>query len=248
MFQADQVKSLNELETLAFNYIVKNSQAKDMTIRELAQKVYVSTSTIIRMANKLGFDGWAELKFYLKSEFNRAVEEQHYDNMMEFNLFLHRMSQPTYQHRLNETARLISETRYCVFMGVGQSGAIAAYGARYFTSIGLKAFAISDPYIAIQVYGEDVVGIVLSESGETEQVVNKTIELKGAGSKVISVTNNEENSIARLADIRLSYNLVDEWSKLYPLGNLTTGLPSLAIVETLAHKAVSRQFDKVVKE
>ncbi|MDN5440340.1 MAG: MurR/RpiR family transcriptional regulator, partial [Lactococcus lactis] len=35
-----------------------------------------------------------------------------------------------------------------------------------------------------------------------------------------------------------------EWSKQYPLGNLTTQLPVLAILEILAHKSIDYHLKK----
>lgn len=75
-------------------------------------------------------------------------------------------------------------------------------------------------------------------------VVNKELEFKAGGAKIISITNNEDCTVAKLADYQLSYNLVNEWSKQYPLGNLTTQLPVLAILEILAHKSIDYHLKK----
>ncbi|MDP0941497.1 hypothetical protein Q6253_30145, partial [Klebsiella quasipneumoniae] len=73
-----------------------------MTIRDLASQAHVSTSTIVRLCTKLGFEGWSDLKFYLKNQLKeKTPEEQHYDNMLEFNMFLRRMNTDNYQAKLN---------------------------------------------------------------------------------------------------------------------------------------------------
>lgn len=247
MFQPEQISRLNDLEALVFDFIIKSpEQVQQMTIRDLASKVHVSTSTIVRLCTKLGFEGWADLKFYLKSQFReKTPEEQHYDNMLEFDMFLHRMNTEAYQNRLNQAAKMIADADYTVFLGLGTSGSLSDYATKYFVNTGLRSFVISDPFQAIQVKGiGNIVAVILSVSGETQQVVNKELEFKSDGAKIISITNTEDCTVGKLADLQLSYNLVNEWSKLYPLGNLTTQLPVLAILEILAHKAIDLFVNK----
>ena len=242
MFQTEQISKLNDLETLVLDTIIKApKEVQQMTIRDLASQVHVSTSMIVRLCTKLGFEGWADLKFYLKSQTReKTAEERHYDNMLEFNMFLHRMNTESYQARLNQAAQVIAEADYTVFIGLGTSGSLSSYATKYFVNTGLRAFVITDPFQAIQVKSiGNIVAVVLSASGETEQIVNKELEFKQEGAKIISITNTVDCTVAKLADVNLSYNLATEWSKEYPLGNLTTQLPVLAILEILSHKAIN---------
>lgn len=65
MFQPEQISKLNELETLVLDFIIKSpDKVQKATIRSLASQLHVSTTTIVRMSTKLGFNGWAELKFF----------------------------------------------------------------------------------------------------------------------------------------------------------------------------------------
>ena len=146
-----------------------------MTIRDLASQAHVSTSTIVRLCTKLGFEGWSDLKFYLKNQLKeKTPEEQHYDNMLEFNMFLRRMNTDNYQAKLNNAAQMIAKADYTVFLGLGTSGSLSEYATKYFVNTGLRSFVISDPFQAVQVQGMgNVVAVIMSVSGETEQVVNK---------------------------------------------------------------------------
>lgn len=241
MFETKQISKLNSNEIAAFNFLVKHqTEVQDMTIRDFAQKTYTSPSAIMRLSNKLGFSGWSELKYHLKSSNNRTAEEHHYDNMLAFNLFLHTLSSKAFQSALSKAAELIAHSNYTLTLGVGTSGSLSDYAAKYLINTGLQSFSITDPYIGISIKdGTEVVSLVLSESGETEQVLNKVVELREAGSKIISICNSQKNTLSRIADVSLYYNLADKWSERYPLGNLTTQLPTLAILESLAHKAIA---------
>ena len=54
MFDVEQVKALNDLERMVYEYVVKDPEkVKYMRIRELADEVHVSTSTILRFCKKI---------------------------------------------------------------------------------------------------------------------------------------------------------------------------------------------------
>ncbi|MDR2976905.1 MAG: hypothetical protein LBV19_06295 [Streptococcaceae bacterium] len=55
--------------------------------------------------------------------------------------------------------------------------------------------------------------------------------------KVLSITNSENNSIAKLSDVNLPYHFSEEFSAYDPLENLTSQLPVIAFIEILAHRA-----------
>ena len=151
-FLPEQVRTLNELETATFNFILSNLSSIDkMSVRQLAQAVHVSTATVMRMTRKLGFEGWVELKYYLKNQ-NQLTEipVNYYENLLQLDLFLRKITSKEAGRKLEEAVKLIREARYIIFIGVGSSGALAEYGARYFTNIGLESYAISDPYQAVK--------------------------------------------------------------------------------------------------
>lgn len=55
MFSYEKIQKLNDLELLVYDHIMKNKQVVIfMSIRELADAVHVSTSTVIRFCKKDG--------------------------------------------------------------------------------------------------------------------------------------------------------------------------------------------------
>ncbi|MDN5577156.1 MAG: MurR/RpiR family transcriptional regulator, partial [Lactococcus lactis] len=131
---------------------------------------------------------------------------------------------------------------YIIFIGVGSSGALAEYGARYFTNIGLESYAISDPYQAVKGKGApDVLSIVLSASGETDKIIERVVKLREeAPAKIISITNHPETTLSKLSNINLTYGFQTEYSAYDPLENLTSQLPVIAFIEILAHQAMEK--------
>lgn len=235
------VDKLNDLESLVFNKIIKNpSHVSQITIRDLAKECHVSTSTIIRMANRLGFKGWADFKHYLKNklEYLALHQEGIYNNIMTFDFFLKRMFTDEYQTRITQLAKMIADVDYCLFVGAGNSGSLADYASKYFNNAGHSAHAIIDPYQLVQIHPDNkVLAFILSNSGETIQVIDRLLDLKQLGATVVAVTNHSDNTVCRLSDIVINYQLQDEKSVIFPEGKLTTQLPVMALVEQLAHRS-----------
>lgn len=64
-------KNLTENEILLFNYILDNEKyVAKMSISELSEKVHVSTSSISRFCQKIGFDGYSEFRFSVNENLN----------------------------------------------------------------------------------------------------------------------------------------------------------------------------------
>lgn len=61
------VSRLSPTEQNLFNYIIKNLHiVKDMSIRDLSEKCFVSTTSIFRLVKKLGYQGYAEFSQALR--------------------------------------------------------------------------------------------------------------------------------------------------------------------------------------
>ena len=67
MFSHSAIASLNNLEMMVYNYVIKNrDKVMYMTIRELADAAGVSTTTILRFCRKLNCDGYSEFRVRFK--------------------------------------------------------------------------------------------------------------------------------------------------------------------------------------
>lgn len=57
----ETIRDLNQTERNIFNYVVKNmDKVKNMSIREFAEAQFLSTTTIFRFTQKLGFSGYTD--------------------------------------------------------------------------------------------------------------------------------------------------------------------------------------------
>ena len=128
----------------------------------------------------------------------------------------------------------LRKSRCTIFIGVGSSGMLGKYGARYFSNVGRFSLFIDDPWLPVlQDLAENTVTIALSESGLTSQTITIASQLQERGSRLISITNNANSVLARMADCNISYHVAEA---LVNERNVTTQIPVIYIIEALAKK------------
>ena len=80
MFQEFSIKVINSLsssELESFKYInCHKKEVIDMSIQDLAKAVFVSTATISRLCKKLDFEGFSDLKYFLKQLLKKQDEKK----------------------------------------------------------------------------------------------------------------------------------------------------------------------------
>lgn len=240
MFDTEKVKTLNELEMVVYRYIIEHFEGLGrLTIREMAETAHVSTSTILRTLTKLGFDGFSEFKYFLKEEQQRQQRsfDYFYDATVQVDNFLKKVNDDNYRDVLEPAVKLILNSRHIAFSGIGTSGTLGMYGSRYFTNMEINVYSIADPFAPIPPRGlENTLAIILSVSGETEQMIDQAMDFKRYGAQVLSITNDENSTIARIADYNISYYMPEVGSPREAHLNLTTQVPVIALIEILAHQ------------
>lgn len=239
MFGYEVLQSYNELEMLVYNYIMEHKEeVKFMTIRELSEAVHVSTSTIIRFCKKTGCEGYSEFrvqfKLFLKEEKENKQKISQDNGVDEIMYFLHTVTSTAYEESIFKVTEMIQEAKQLIFIGIGTSGILGKYGARYFSNIGKFSQYIEDPYYPIGNDMEKTVVIALSESGETQQTIKLAERFKQHGCKIFSITNGSSCTLAKMSDYNLSYfvskRLVqDEY-------NITTQVPVIYLLETIGRR------------
>lgn len=239
MFGYEVLQSYNELEMLVYNYVMEHKEeVKYMTIRELAEAVHVSTSTIIRFCKKTGCEGYSEFrvqfKLFLREEKENKKKILQDSGVDEIMYFLHNVTSTTYEDSIVKVTEMIQEAGQLIFIGIGTSGILGKYGARYFSNIGKFSQYIEDPYYPIGTDMESTVVIALSESGETQQTLKLAERFKRHNCKIFSITNGSSCTLAKMSDYNLSYfvpkRLVQEEY------NITTQVPVIYLLETIGRR------------
>ncbi|MFP3124903.1 MurR/RpiR family transcriptional regulator [Ectobacillus funiculus] len=240
MFTHDIIASFNELETSLYNYICQNGEkVAYMRIRELADETHVSTATILRFCRKLNCEGFSEFKVMLKmhlGENKKTILKSSEHSVAEF---FERTLQGDIEEKIRQAASLVNQAESVIFIGIGSSGILAEYGARYFSSLGTFSMYIKDPLFPIHSQlRHHSVTIALSVSGENNFTVTHLHQLKQEGSKIISITNNKHSTVAKISDINIPYYVTEEW---FENANITTQVPALYILESMAREIYKRK-------
>ncbi|MGQ9617899.1 MAG: KpsF/GutQ family sugar-phosphate isomerase [Candidatus Aminicenantia bacterium] len=137
----------------------------------------------------------------------------------------------------DEAVELLLKTKGRVIVtGIGKSGIIGRKIAATFTSTGTPSIFIHSTDAVHGDLGafqkEDIV-IVISYSGETEEVVSLLHYIKRIGSKLIAITGNPDSTLAKHSDIVLNVNIERE---ACPIGLVptTSTTVTLALGDALA--------------
>ena len=232
MFNYEQIKKFTDVEILIYNYIMQNSQnIRYMTIRELADAVHVSTSAIMRFCKKLDCEGYAEFKVQFKMHLEEIKEKQPLNDISEIIHYFQSVNNEEFEQNISQVAQLVSQAKQIIFVGIGTSGILGKYGARYFSNIGKFSYFIDDPfYPNIGGISDDAVVIMLSVSGETEQTLNLARFFLQQRCTLVSITNSTNSTLAKMSQYNLSYYMTNQKNqKEY---DITTQVPVVFILES----------------
>ena len=235
MFSYDNIQKFNETEIKIYKFIIDNGEKIPyMTIRELADVIQVSTSTILRFCNKLDCDGYNEFKERLKKYLYQIKEMPPQSDLTELLHYLKKTNINSFEHKIEQGADFIRKAETVIFIGSGSSGALAKYGARYFSNLGKFSIGLEDTLYPITKNMESAVVIALSVSGETKGVINLINQFKTNKCNVLSITNQSNCTIGQISDWNISYNMnIHEINGGY---NATTQVPVLFLIEELARR------------
>ncbi len=182
----------------------------NLTSSELSEKLYVSKTTLINFCKKIGFEGFAEMKYYLKSNQEDYTEKFSESNSIKADLL----------YEVKKTLEILDDDRvleFCENIIVSKNLYIASRGAskqiaisfcNNLNMLGIPAIFI-DNFNLINVmknhlsYKDTV--IVISLSGKTKILLDLSKMAKINGSKLLTITAFHSNPIQNLSDNSLNF-------------------------------------------
>jgi len=214
MFTHEMIKSFNQLEMDVYNYIISNEEkVVYMKVRELAEEVHVSTTTILRFCKKVGCEGYSEFRLKLKQEVSSKEQKKINMDLTAVKDFFERVQTQAFAENIQEAMKLLTKASSIIFVGVGNSSIIGKYGARYFNNVGWFSFAIDDPFTP-----------VFRGKGER------------TGSSLISITNKANCSLAKMSDCNINYYVSEYKNKEDEDYDLTSQMAVVFILELIGRE------------
>ncbi len=180
MFSYDELQKYNETDIRIYKYVISNlEKIQYMTIRELAEELQVSTSTILRFCNKNEFTGYGEFKEALKKELLLRKSIPPSEDLQELSDFFERANSNAFEEKLSAAVQMLRNADMTIFIGMGSSGTLAKYGARYFSNLGHFAVGLEDALYPIDFFQwKNTVVLAISESGETSRLMEAIHQFK----------------------------------------------------------------------
>ncbi len=202
-------KNLTDLELSILDYIVKNIEAiQDLGVRDIANATFASPSSVIRLSKKMGFTGYTDMYYSLLPIVKKAEVEK-YDSGsglldFDFSEILNEFS----EEKIETFNRHIFEKsdKYIFIYATGFSKIIAEYLYKKLLVLG-RCVIVSSGSDSIGIFENNLEDIsamlVVSKSGETEQVYNKLSKAVEADIFTISFTQDSKNRMAELTDLNI---------------------------------------------
>lgn len=236
MLSYDDIQKYNETDMSIYKYVVTNiEKIPYMTIRELAGEVYTSPAAILRFCVKNGCQGFKDFKESLKQEIDVLNATSPLPDLQELSSFFTRANSNAFESKLSFAVDIIRAADVVLFLGIGSSGTLARYGARYFSNFGKFSVGLEDSYYPVDMYiGKKAAAILISESGETKEIVEAARQFQGNKVPLLSITNSSMSTLAKMSDWNFSYHF--EHYRINGDYNATTQVPVLFVIEALAKR------------
>lgn len=255
-----EINGLSTKERNVADYIIANKQSlKNMSIQMLAKVNNVSTTTILRLCHKLGYQGFSDLKIDLitssgsKKNDNILQEDINLDDPIEVvndKIQLIEKSSIDETHaiinpeQLLKANALIRKSNKVVIYGAGSSGLVGKELEYQLIKIKKDVSCHLDYSIQFSIVNtldnNDLV-IIISHSGENQESVKLLTLAQELGVPSIAITKMGQSRISNLADVILHTISTESVSRLIPI---RSKISQLSVINMLITNLFIQQYDE----
>lgn len=237
--EMEQIKDLSASERQAVSYILEcSAEAIDSTIVQIGTQSFTSTGTITRVYKKLGIDSFAAFKSALISDLpdyvrshqivsrQEAIEPDDPVEVIIDKLSLNSINAITKVAILN-TPKLfqtvvnhMKTARQIHLFGSGISNLVSRDALQKGLRSGLNITAhlyYAEMVMQARLAHPNDLCVIISYTGETEEIVKIAKILKMRKIRAVSITSNTNNTIASLCELNL---YVDARESFYRVGGM----------------------------
>ena len=213
----------------AFLIFLENTNCNDLnyTVEQISKISYVSKSTITRFSKKLGFSGFAELKYSINTINEEiTVPDNKYINMSNSEVY------SNYIKTLSNTRILSDEIKKLIdsfhtfntiyIIGVGSSSLVSTEFAYILNNLNVtNVEALCDTYnqnLKSSISNRKNLLICLSISGKNHNVLDIANKFKKNNSVILGISCNESSPLKNLSDYFIQApTYTNKTSKILPL-------------------------------
>ena len=212
---------LTALEASVVERMLSGHRFSDRTaLRDVAADVGASDAMVVKLAKKLGFSGFREMRREVAA-YNRLPTAELHEQIdaADDAATMVRKVFRTAMQALEETlaildmdafaqaAGLLAGARQRDFYGLGGSAQIARDVAHKFLRVGVRASVFDDTHMMLMsasLLGPGDMAVGFSHSGETVAVIEPIALARARGAATLAVTNHVNSPLARTAELVLS--------------------------------------------
>lgn len=188
------------------------------SIEELAERIGISESTMVRFAKKLGYSGYQRFRIALAREtvpvtsqlFEREVIDASDGFDAVFNSAIASLletQQSLDRGLVLEVATLMTNARNVYLMGLGGSNIVAEDALHKLVRTGINCQWAADFHLQLMMASQgtkDDVALLISHTGSGYDSIALAEELKSNEVRLVVLTSNPRSPLARLADYILT--------------------------------------------
>jgi len=236
-------------------------ESSGLNIRQLAELSYSSTSTILRLCRKLGFEGFKDLQKSLLFELAQQDEHEFAPEMISVSgaLSIPALVETVTARNirsLSDSSKLVEEqtivsavdllyrAENLILLGLGASQLVAQDAHQKFMRVGKNCKCSEDihsQYVFARNASPRDIALIISYSGCTEEMIHCARVLHEQGTPIISITRFDPSPISQLSDCCL--NIVG-MSELYQPGVPSSRIAMLNMIDILYNAYVNRNVEE----
>ena len=204
---------------VAADILARKDLSETMSLKDVAEGSGVSEAMVVKVAKKLGFDGFRAFRQGLADYYRSDTAALHSeisetDTAGEIVQKVFRTAMQALEETFaildlqafDRAADFLHRARQRDFYGLGGSAQIARDVAHKFLRIGIRASVFDDAHMMMMsaaLLGPDDVAIAFSHSGSTTAVLDAVELARRNGARTIAVTNYPDSPVARGVDVVL---------------------------------------------
>ncbi len=261
-----QVKDLSPSERHIVDYIFANIQeVSNMGIVELGEKTFTSTTTVKRLCHKLGIDSYTDFRLTLSAEIANYTQlnilevaqtpVDRYDTIFDI---INKVSNQnaksiidtsTLNHAdvITKVVSLMHSASRVDFYGVGPSNLVAADACIKCMRLGIPSSSFGDRatmLISAKASPADALAILISYTGETDEIIEVANTLNYCGITTVSLTSLSENRLSGKCAYNLFVQSSESWDRL---GGMSSRISSLNMIDILFTALINTNHEEYVR-
>ncbi|HHT39345.1 MAG: MurR/RpiR family transcriptional regulator [Acholeplasmatales bacterium] len=262
-------ENLSPSEKSILDYLVANKGAlKDLSVESVAKASFTSPASVVRMAKKLGYSGFKDFKvdFILANtkieipsdkEYKDIILVQNKDNYtgktaIKNNIRALEDTIRLYsENEIRKAAQMIMTSRKILIFGKGSSYLAAKdfqLKLRRIDRFCIAQEELHEQLVDATFTDERDVVIFISNSGETEEIIQAALAAKDNKAKIISIVKAGKSSLGEIAEINLYTSALEGE---FRSAAMTSRISQLSVVDALftecAYYDLNRSIRKLEK-